>query len=248
MLRLCLLLVVLVPQLAVAQFQPFEARSGDRWAGNGPILGEPAGTLTHVWFDGANLIDSKAFGWVANGGGLPRRAAHTTPMSPARGNAGPGSASFRWASAAGADALDLANFEACFLFVPPAAGTLQYLYGNGNFSTLGYHVGINTNGTAFMQIVAGTVTTANAIRPRTLNAVCVGRSSTTASIMLNGGATATATVATTSDATRNATLGAGNAGTSPFLGYLVEALFSSTAYTDAWARSVWGTVTTVRTK
>lgn len=232
--RALLLVLLLLPQLAEGQVR--RPRGGaPRTAGDGPLIAEPAGTLAHVYVSGNGILDTKANAWAL--GTTRRKAVAGVPIMPLRHGIGPFSSGGRLTLGAGADALDVADFETCVVFSPVAVGATSF-FANGNGTTLGYTVGVDAAGACTANIGGTNLTTANAFRLGGLNVCCAGRSGTTGSVMMNGGALATATVTNSADTARIATLGTANSGTTPFTGYVYEFIFVGAAYSDTWARSV----------
>jgi hypothetical protein len=205
---------------------------------------EDAGTVAHVYFDGAQLIDTKGNAWTQNGT-VPQN--QPTPLYPdgfagaQRKGAGIYSTANYYQLGSGSDVLDFAGgFTVCVAFVPGPAGSAETLVADGAYNFAGYYVTMQPAGSVALVTSDGpssnTVSTSGAVAVLGgVNVACAGRAGTTQYVKLNLGTTASAAGAKTATApTAPARIGRRSDGNdNPFLGTIIEVWATSTPWDEA---------------
>lgn len=251
--RLVLALAVLLPALAAGSGRSIRdgeiARSGmvaDRdptlllflplnWTG--PLIGDDAGTVAHVYWDGSALVDTKGLGW-AMVGTVPQVSASVSPFTPGRAGSGVYSDANYYTLGAGSDVLDFTgDFSACFVFVPPTTfAASPAIFDNGAVATSGYIFFLDTGGrlSSFSYSSGQQAISGNSVVTYGINVACGGRSGVNFVSKLNVGTYASQAAAYVADTTSVATLGRmRSAAGRYFPGTLYEAWFSTTTPSDA---------------
>ena len=206
-----------------------------------PLILDDAGTVAHVWFKGAGILDRYANTWTQNG---------TVPQVPRSGKTPAGAGAFADANCyslgSGNDALDFAvPFSIAIVYKPNALTNNPVPISNGAVNTNGYVLQSGAAVTAFFQSTAGSNAQA-AVAAATvgqLNCVCCGVSATQVLAKINLGAiNAVAKVATTAATGTAMLLGRHGSAGLALNGTIYEAWFSTTAPTDALFISIMNRV------
>jgi hypothetical protein len=240
--RMLLPLALLGPALALAQGvkrgEPFTVtlplllkNGGTLSLGSSPYIAEGPNTLTHVWFDGTSIRDTKtACNWTQVGT-VPQVAA--TSSTPA--GAGPFSSGNVYKcdpNGNGNDPLDVtADFCACALYSSTGGGdAAHWIYFNAANSGAYGGVELRADGTVYMNSGAAVLSfSTGPVAASGMTLSCWGRTGTVGtgrSGIANG--TPTATVGTAANTSVAAILGGTSAaGANPFNGVLYEFWFAS---------------------
>lgn len=197
-----------------------------------PLIQDDANTLCHLYFDGAQIRDTKGCAWTM-AGTVPQTAG--AGQEPAR--AGPFSDTNYYyldPSANGNDVLDFATTFTAVLVVKPTniSGT-KVLWNNGTLNTNGTTIEQVNDTVAFFWGLAHSITAGGTVGAAQYSAICIGFESTKGHVELNQAATAGTVGALVAATSARAYLGryvsAGNA----YDGELVEAWFTTTPWSDA---------------
>jgi hypothetical protein len=246
MLRLALALV-LVPVLASAALVE-STKNRDRVSSTGltydpgPRIPDTSDVVSHVWFDGASIQDTKGLAWAATG---------TPTMVAASGNV-PAGATFSTTAyytfdpqGNGTDALDLsgANFTVCALYKPAAENQTETVFSNGaSAANGGYNFAIGTPYLNFALYGSSVTYTASnqfadsivAAGADTVGCYCGGRSGTNAYAQMNHAARTVAAAASPLRGTSSvATIGTTAAHSAAAVGVLYEIVWFNTGPTKA---------------
>lgn len=221
--------------------------TGASLVATGPVLWEDANTLTHVYFNGSALVDTKSLGWTMVGT-VPQVAAvppsATSPGSPAM--AGPFSDSNYYKFGTGNDALDTplaGDFMIVAIVKPTTLTSSPVIFTNGHYNQAGVYAYLGSTGLAsIVQSTSGsdiavaswsTVSTATAALGQ-LSVICVGANGANILAGLNGTPTNTGSaVARTAGTGYTAMIGRSDSANGALDGYLVELLITSTPISHA---------------
>ena len=210
-----------------------------------PLILDDAGTVAHVWFRGASLIDTRGNAWTTNGSVAITPRSGKTPAG-----AGPFSDANYYSLGTGNDVLDFAgDFRVAFVFSSLAG--VRVFFANANQTGFAAGYAVYTNGTPAAGVLntynagtQGAATTVNTVAAGVLSVICAWRSGATIGVKMNLGAAATSTPAgvITAATANSAKLGRNETVGNAYAGTLYEAAWSSLAGSDAWAIDVMNRV------
>lgn len=240
-------IVALVPLAVAAQgvarSTPIKCSWPVRCAGGafsmyGPAIPDDGNEVTHVYWTGLALADTKGLAWTKQGS--PPMVAPSGFIPP---GFGPASASNRYSLGSGSDVLDFTgDFTACVVFTGASLTTFQQYVSDGQYQVAGWYMAMAQNGVPY--IYFNTTGVATPINPANspvagLNVMCAGRAGANGLIKLNAGATATNSAGTITAATGIAAqIGCGSINQDPHLGTLYEVWITTDTPTDALFTSV----------
>jgi len=224
------------------------------WAGNYRVFPGDGNTVSHMSWNGTALSDSAGFSWTM-GGTVPQVAspgAFTTNYSTPKPGAGPFSATNRYTSSNANSALDFSgDFTACFAWYHIENGSYQCLFNDSDNGAAGLAACVNSTGVGgnsyleVFQYSSGGQTSINTggtgfSSPNSLNVGCFGRSGGTLFVQINNGAVKSgALVAPWTPSTGTTTkIGTRDDGALAFAGYIVEAWFTTTAWSTTGVATI----------
>lgn len=204
----------------------------------GGLIPEDAGTVSHVYWNGTNLIDTKGNSWTMNGT-VPQVT--TSPLYPngfsaaPKPGAGPFTPTINYSLASPNPLQFASDFTVCAVYM--ATGSLAAnpaLAADDNVTTQGWTFYVTSTGGAalYSRSTAVGVNTANLAPLQAPSVACAGRASGVNYVKLNGGATASVTTGYAVASSTAATLGVLGT-TQPFPGAIYEFWASTTPWNEA---------------
>lgn len=186
------------------------------------ICGYDGPAVSHVWFDGTTIRDTKGLAWSMEGTVPQVARSGSTPAG-----AGPYSDANYYSLAAPNPFQFAGDFWACFVFMgPTVTGSYQTLGGAGGAGAGWIATTTSTNGYGAAYF-AGGVVTSTAVSVGVVNVLCLGRTGTTGYAKLNLGAIASGTGTSTLGTTM--ALGRSAAVTGQAFGSTVHELIGASA-------------------